>query len=425
MIKFKRTLAALAASAMMFTMSGCSDTRYAMTYNNGEKVNAGVYIYNMYTELSYQLSMAYYKTGTAELDFDSEIEGKKMSEYLLEKARTSTREFAAISYKFNELGLTLTDEELKAVNDNVSSLWQGSGDLMEAEGISKESVRQVLKAQTMRTRLFDYYYADGGVEAVSDADMQKYVEDNYIRYKAIRITKSDAQDETEAADENKENEKVRDDFLAMAADYDYDGFDAVISAYDEYLQAKQDEETSAEQDESTSDILGPVKTEDSEAQVEAPVDDENGLSEEAVLDEDSDTVDVDDILSSSEDAETTDAEETNPNETMFNYGALDEESKDSIVGKLGDFLNGMELNKAAGYEDDSFYYILIKGDVTENSAKYAADNHEDLLQTMKNDDFQAKIDSWIEEIGISENSEAIKRYTAKVVYDKQNEFYNQ
>ena len=84
----------------------------------------------------------------------------------------------------------------------------------------------------------------------------------------------------------------------------------------------------------------------------------------------------------------------------------------------------IDIIRKYDYDDDTVY-ILIKGDVTENSAKYAADNHEDLLQTMKNDDFQAKIDSWIEEIGISENSEAIKRYTAKVVYDKQNEFYNQ
>ena len=77
MNKFKRALAAIAASAVMLTMTGCSDTRYAMTYNNTEKVNAGIYIYNLYSELSYQMTMAYYMSGAAELDFDQEIEGKK------------------------------------------------------------------------------------------------------------------------------------------------------------------------------------------------------------------------------------------------------------------------------------------------------------------------------------------------------------
>ena len=45
MNKIKKAFAAISAAAMMFTMSGCSDTRYVMTYKGGEKVNAGVYIY--------------------------------------------------------------------------------------------------------------------------------------------------------------------------------------------------------------------------------------------------------------------------------------------------------------------------------------------------------------------------------------------
>ena len=42
--------------------------------------------------------------------------------------------------------------------------------------------------------------------------------------------------------------------------------------------------------------------------------------------------------------------------------------------------------------------------------------------SMKGDEFQAKIDSWIDEIGITENPDAIKRYTAQAVYDKQVEY---
>lgn len=405
MKKFKRALAALAASAMMFTMSGCSDTRYAMTYDNGTKVNAGVYIYNLYMEMSYQLSMTYYTTGTMDLDLDGDMDGQKLRDYLVEKARTATKEFAAVTYQFEKLGLSLTDDETKQVSDNLTEIWDSSGDLLEEEGISKESVRQVLKSQIMRTRLFEYYYGEGGAEEASDADLQKYVEDNYIRYKTIRINRSTAEDETEAAKEDEENKAVRDEFLAKAEGVDFDGFDSIIDEYDEYLKAQLEEDTTGEED----GMAGPVLSEDTDTAVDAPVDDE-----------DSD----DEMTTETEDEEVEDDEtESSPNEMMLNYGDMSNEMKETNTGKLGEFMNGIEVGKAQAYEDENYYYIVIKGDITENSADYASDNHDSLLQTMKGDDFQSKIDSWIEEIGITENTDAIKRYTAQVVYDKQIEFY--
>ena len=429
MKKLKRALAALAASAVIFSMAGCADTRYAMTYNNGEKVNAGVYIYNLYTEMSYELTMAYYTTGTAAIDLDSDKDGKKLRDYLVEEARKTTKEFAAITYEFEKLGLTLTDEELGTISDSVKSAWEQSGELLEEEGVSKESVRQVFRAQTMRTRLFDYFYAADGKEAVSDDDVKKYVEDNYIRYKTLRIAKSDAEDAAEKDNENKENEATRDEFLAKAEGLTYDEFDAVIDEYNAYAKAKQEEETSSEEDTADEGTVGPVMGEETATEVEAPeeeapaeeTEDGAGLEEEAVLDEEGDSVDISELATADEDAAESD---TNPNETMYNFGEMTDETKETSTGKLAAFINGLEVNKATAYEDESSYYIVIKGDVTENSAKYATDNHDSLLQSMKGDEFQTKIDSWIDEIGITENSDAIKKYTAQAVYDKQNDFYS-
>jgi hypothetical protein len=43
---------------------------------------------------------------------------------------------------------------------------------------------------------------------------------------------------------------------------------------------------------------------------------------------------------------------------------------------------------------------------------------------MKGEDFQAKIDKWVEEMDFKINEKAIKRYTPKVVYDRQVEYSN-
>ncbi|MCR5541013.1 MAG: hypothetical protein K6F71_09400 [Ruminococcus sp.] len=422
MNKFKKAFAAISAAAMMFTMSGCSDTRHVMTYNGDVKVNAGVYIYNLYSEMSYELTMAYYTTGTAVIDLDSDKDGKKLSEYLEEQARKDTKECTAITAKFNELGLELTEDELNSINDNLKSIWDASGDLMEEEGISKESIRIVLKSQTMRTRLFDYYYAADGKEAVTDADMKKYVEDNYVRYKAIRISKSNAEDATEAEKENKENEATRDEYLAKAEGLSYEEFDALIKEYNEYAAAKLEAETSSEEDSTAEDnIVGPMPSSDTAAEVEAP-EDESAAADDAAADEtvatDETADSADDVATDGEDAE---EEEVN-NDTMYDLGQDGAEESDE--GKLATFIKGLDIGKATAYEDDSFYYIVMKGDITENSEQYAKDNHDTLLQNMKGDEFQGKIDSWIDELGIKENADAIKRYTAKVVYDKQNEFYS-
>ena len=84
----------------------------------------------------------------------------------------------------------------------------------------------------------------------------------------------------------------------------------------------------------------------------------------------------------------------------------------------------MSTDVATAYEDDNAYYILIKGDIKGRDTEYAKDNHEDLLKEMKSDEFQKKLTSWVEKLDIKVNNKAIKRYTPKVVYDKQTEYYS-
>ena len=112
------------------------------------------------------------------------------------------------------------------------------------------------------------------------------------------------------------------------------------------------------------------------------------------------------------------------NEKMMNYGAMDDSQKDTANGKILKEVSGMSTDVATAYEDDNAYYILIKGDIKDRDTEYAKDNHEDLLKEMKSDEFQKKLTSWVEKLDIKVNNKAIKRYTPKVVYDKQTEYYS-
>lgn len=460
MADFKKITAVCAAAAMAASLTGCSDTSYILEYSD-KQVNAGVYIYKLYTNMSYQMAMLYYMQGVTENYFDEEVDGKKLDEYLSDEAKTSIREYAAIVEQFDSLGLELSEDDLKEVSDNVSSLWNNSGDLYEYLGISKESAKLSEKADKMRTQIFNYYYKDGGPEEVSDEEQKTYVEDNYLRYKYITFdkTSSDSSSSSEQADEDAK--ALRDEYLEKAQGISFEEFDQIIDEYNAYLAEAEDTSDSSldiesfdydslldegEELETDSSMAAdsaaegdsPMASADLSSEEEAESDDSQASNEssEAGVTAEETSVEIeteddsslqletdDDMIVLDEDAAEAE-EDPYINEYMTNYGALDEEELEEDYNKLTVAVNDMEIGKAQAYEDDTAYYIVIRGDISERSEEYAQENSDTILSEMKDDDFQAKIDSWIEALDLKENSESFRRYTPKAIYER-GEKYNE
>lgn len=427
MAKAKKITAALTAALLCTaSLTACSDTSYVMTVGDS-KINAGIYIYNELTEMSYQMTMMYYQKGIKKDYFDQKVDGKAFDEYLSDYALTATKEYAAVVDKFNELGLTLSDEDIKSINDSISSTWDSQGEFYESEGISKESVKLALKGSKMREELFDHYYAEGGEEAVSDDEMVKYLDDNYLRYKSISFAKTKASTEssssatdssTDSADAaNEEAKAKRDEFLEKAQGVSFDDFDRIIDEYNDYVASKKasDSSSAADSDSSASDDTSSV----SDIDTSSTASDDTSSVSDSTADSSTAASDTDSSADSS-----SSAPDPYANEKMMNYGTMDDSQKDTANGKILKEVSGMSTDVATAYEDDNAYYILIKGDVKDRDTEYAKDNHEDLLKEMKSDEFQKKLTSWVEKLDIKVNNKAIKRYTPKVVYDKQTEYYS-
>lgn len=433
MAKAKKITAALTAALLCTaSLTACSDTSYVMTVGDN-KINAGIYIYNELTEMSYQMTMMYYQNGIKKDYFDQKVDGKAFDEYLSDYALTATKEYAAVVDKFNELGLTLSDEDIKSINNSISSTWDSQGEFYESEGISKESVKLALKGSKMREELFDYYYAEGGKEAVSDDEMVKYLDDNYLRYKSISFAKTTASTDssssatdssTDSADAaNEEAKAKRDEFLEKAQGVSFDDFDSIIDEYNDYVASKKAKDSSSAADSDSSSAADSSTASDDTSSVSdidtssTASDDTSSVSDSTA--ESSSTVDSNSSTDSS-------SSEPDPyaNEKMMNYGAMDDSQKDTTNGKILKEVSGMSTDVATAYEDDNAYYILIKGDIKDRDTEYAKDKHEDLLKEMKSDEFQEKLTSWVEKLDIKVNNKAIKRYTPKVVYDKQTEYYS-
>lgn len=433
MAKAKKITAALTAALLCTaSLTACSDTSYVMTVGDS-KINAGIYIYNELTEMSYQMTMMYYQNGIKKDYFDQKVDGKAFDEYLSDYALTATKEYAAVVDKFNELGLTLSDEDIKSINDSISSTWDSQGEFYESEGISKESVKLALKGSKMREELFDHYYAEGGEEAVSDDEMVKYLDDNYLRYKSISFAKTTASTDssssatdssTDSADAaNEEAKAKRDEFLEKAQGVSFDDFDSIIDEYNDYVASKKAKDSSSAADSDSSAAESSTASDDTSSVSDIDTSSTASDDTSSVSDSTADSSTVASDTDSSADSSSS-APDPYANEKMMNYGTMDDSQKDTTNGKILKEVSGMSTDVATAYEDDNAYYILIKGDVKDRDTEYAKENHEDLLKEMKSDEFQKKLTSWVEKLDIKVNNKAIKRYTPKVVYDKQTEYYS-
>ena len=253
MAKLKRLASAvvsIALSAVMLT--SCNSGRYCMSYDD-KNINSGVYIYNIMSELLNQQYMMYYTGEDANKLMEKEIEGKKMPTYLEDMAMKNTKEYCALSTQFKELGLSFSDEDKKSISTSATNAYNAQKSMFEEMGISKESIKMVIEQGKMRDQIFEYFYGKDGKEAVSDDDLEKYVNESYLRYKTISISKSTKSDSSEKDKENKENEELIEKYFKQAEGKSFADFDQVIADYDKYVEEKNKKDTdSSKSDDSSS-----------------------------------------------------------------------------------------------------------------------------------------------------------------------------
>ena len=475
----KRLAAGIVSVAMAATMlTGCDSGRYVMNYD-GNDINSGIYIYNVLSELLTQQYNMYMK-GSSDSIMDQKVDGKEMAVYLEDKAMEKTKAYCAVTEKFKELGLELTDDDNKSISTSATNTYNAQKDMFEEMGISKESIKLAYKGEKMKTMLFDYYYGKDGKEAPSDEEMEKYVTENYLRYKSITISKSTKSDDSEKEKENKEKKEQAEKYFKQAEGKSFSSFDDVIDAYKKDTEAASaaangssstndsssssnadssssstvDSSSSSAADSSSSTDSSAVRSDSSKvgdndsssssaaessssaaesssskAESSSSAADSSSSTDSSSLTDASskdDTSSAADSSAADSTASTTGTTETEaskyPNETMINYANFTEDQLNESTGKMAAKIKEAETGKAFFYEDDTGYYIIIKGDTSERSKGYASENHSTLLSEKYDKIFDKTIADWAEKLDIKVDSKAIKRYSAKSLYNRYVDF---
>ncbi|NLZ46970.1 MAG: hypothetical protein GX896_09805 [Clostridiales bacterium] len=408
----KRIIAVVAAAVMACSLASCADTSYIMKANDDE-IAAGVYINLMLTEYTNQVYSMYYSGNKIEgTYFDQKVDGVPMAEHLENYAYKTCLEIVAVEKKCKELGIKLSEKEEKEINEKVQGYWDSNGDYYFEMGVSKESLKRIDRYSALITKLFEANYGEGGIQEVTDTDIQKHVDDNFLRFKQIKIAKSEG-------DSGAAAKVMADKYMEYAKEMD---MDALIEKYNAEIAEDSDSSNDSSNSDSSSDSSNSNSSSDASTSSSDSLDSSSTDSNSSTDVSDSSSSDNSDSSSSdstnskddSQEESKTDAEiesEKYPNDYVRDKSAYEDD-------KLINHITSMALNKIELFEDDDNYYILEKLDMKERT-EFAKANKNSLIQSMKSEEFVALVKELTDAVKVDKNEKSFKRYSAKDVYEKQ------
>ncbi len=188
-MKTSKKLTALLLSVLlvlgMLTMTACGNTSWSAKYND-TTVPGG--IYPLSVMLAYQNLCSTY--GPVALTNEIELaDGTKttIANYLDDAAVETFENYVATKAMFEKLGLSYSDEDYNTYMSLYGDYYTAQSDIYKKNGISKTSFEELVILHTLRNNaLVDHFtalYVDSASDIyLSDGDIQKYFDENYLRF---------------------------------------------------------------------------------------------------------------------------------------------------------------------------------------------------------------------------------------------------
>lgn len=397
----KRILAGMLVVCMALSLAGCGDTTWIAKVD-GVTIPSGLYIYyqtegygnalfKLYQEdqdYLYQY-LYYYNYGYVMPElFEVELsDGMTVEESMNDYAISKCKQAVVVDRLFEELNLSLTEDEEAIIDNNVKTVWNNNGSNYEKAGIGQESLRLAILETYKEDKVFDAYYEIGGLNGTTEEEIETYFSDNYARVKYMTFTFAESIDD--AVDETRKNEQ-----LELANSYVEranagESMDDLIEEYNAYL-----EEQSAEDE-----------TDGSEAD-----DAENGAEPDETEDTADDAADSEDTDADSDESDdvNVEAEENEyANETILN-----KEGKFPTEKFVSYVFSSCPVGETSVIQDDLCFYVVQRLDILEREGLYE-DYRDSILTELFDSDYTKLMNDKLSGYSVEENKNSIKRYKAK------------
>ena len=256
---FKRIAAAGLSAVLALTVAGCHSADAVVATYDDIKVTSGVY-----------LAMILEADGEARTEIDNQREDLtaaiedysketvstedgdvKFYDYIKDGAKERIYQYIGTEVLAKKYEVKLSDEDVSGLDTYVNYYWNnyGYGMLYEPNGVGFDSYKDYIRnAGHLRGKVFTAIYGEDGANPVAEADIKKYMDENYCIANVIteNFTSTDAEGATTTLTDDQKKEKL--DALKALAERINNGED-FETVYHEYSGTKHegaDEETASE-----------------------------------------------------------------------------------------------------------------------------------------------------------------------------------
>ena len=365
----KKLSAVALAAAMSFSLSACTlgSTSWILKYgDDNQEVPTGIYVQNMYTAYS---AAGQYATGGDTL-LESSIEDKTADQWIRDTAMNLTKQYLAVTLKFDELGLTLTEAENTNIQSMVDSVWKSYGESYTLMGVNRDSYQKMLEYTAKTGDLFQHFYGEGGELAPTEEEYKQYFNDNYDRTRAVSYAKTSVDTMTEGELAAAEAELEEGETLPESGKAQAEAALARLQNGEDMITIIKEMEAEQEQD-----------------------------SEEETAD-----------------GEETAEEETDPSE----YDNVVSINNTSVPEVYRTESHAMAVGEVKIIESDNYYYVVEKLELDPDGSELTA-RKSSLLQEMKSDEFDAMVQEWIAALPeLTVNEKTIEEFSPAVIDKRQN-----
>lgn len=463
-LNIKKIAALGCAAAMVSSLTACGEKTTWGAVIDGVQIPAGVFIYyldtanyeaqqklNEQTDTSADLSpegAAAQSSETVTLPlYSSQIDGVDSKQWIYDRATELMQEYAAVEAKFDEYGLTLSDDDKQSAQVYLDQIWDYAGDYYTSMGVSENSYKSIFLNSSKKQKLFETIYSEGGERAVSDDEIKTYLDENYALINYIDVELKDGEGNLLKSDGKAERMEMLNSYIERYNNgEDFDELNAEYVTYYENLKKAAEEAAAAAEaanaDETAAENTAETTAEVSQSPAEAalPSDDEEVTDEtsetetsiETEVSEDTEaaeeTTAPDEAVSENEtsaETETTAAESTAADAQTTQVGTV--ESNMTVIEKAdrtvpcADVANKVfdEMNKGdiqiIETADGEHYYLVVKLDILEDD-EYFTTARASLLSEMKSDDFDGMVSEWTAAQTVEKNADSYKRYDPEKMF---------
>lgn len=373
----------LLAVVMLFAAiaSGCTINKEWSYKTSDKELPIGVYIYSLYNAYNRALSYAeklddYDSTKDSWLDMEiTDDDGNKevASKWIKEQAEELCLEMLAVDAELKKLDASPDEAMIESLDQNAESNWNFGTTYtqyigyftplkttLEPYGISYESYRMVASDfSAAEETLFDKLYFEGGSKEVSKEEIEKYFEENYVRYAYLPVPLYESKTDEESGE-------------STNTAYSEDKIKELTTALDSYAKEVNAVSDTAKAAEKSEKLIADFIT-------------ANGLTEDSLV------------------KNTAKKDETNVGEEV-----------DKIISELGE---GKAKTVKVGEGDSATYYYVFRYNTKAAKDDYltSGENDHTIIGKMKQKDFEAYLKELAKALEHEKNS-AVDSYDPKMFF---------